>query len=76
MLEASPGHNATVLLALAWTGGTPVNNMMGKDTKLPPPATAFSVPAITPAKKRTMACLRCKRSRVDHLTGGAAPALD
>jgi len=40
-----PGHNATVLVALAWMGETPMLIMAGKDRKEPPPATAFSRPA-------------------------------
>jgi hypothetical protein len=32
-----------------------VNNSAGKDTKLPPPAIEFRIPAITAAKNRKMA---------------------
>jgi hypothetical protein len=45
---------------LACTAGIPVNSRTGKETKLPPPATAFSVPAIAAAKKRRMAWLKGK----------------
>ena len=61
---ASPGHRATVLVALASTGGTPTKSIMGNERKLPPPATAFSVPAITPVKNKRMACLKCKYQRI------------
>ena len=61
MLAANPGHSATVLVALASTAGTPVTNSAGNEIKVPPPATAFSVPPITAAKNRKMAWLKCKR---------------
>ena len=35
-----PGHRVTVLVALASTGGTPINNLIGKEMKLSPPARA------------------------------------
>src|SRR6516164_5190435 len=60
VLAARPGHRATVLVALAGTAGTRVKSRAGKDTKVPPPARAFSVPAIAAAKNRRMAWLRCK----------------
>ena len=60
MLAARPGHNATVFVALAGIAGTLVNRRAGKETKLPPPATAFKVPAIAAAKNRRIACRRCK----------------
>lgn len=59
-VAARPGHNATVLVALASTPGMPVNISAGKETKLPPPAMEFSIPAITAAKKRKMAWVKCK----------------
>ena len=37
-----------MLVALAGTGGTPVKSNVGKEMKLPLPATAFSAPAIAP----------------------------
>ena len=49
-----------MLVALAGTAGTREKSRAGKDTKVPPPATAFSVPAIAAAKNRRMAWLRCK----------------
>jgi len=62
VLAAKPGHKATVFVAFAGTAGTRVNNRTGKETKLPPPATAFKVPAIAAAKNRRMAWLKCKLS--------------
>jgi len=55
VLAANPGQSATVLVALASTAGTRMNNSAGKEMKLPPPAIAFSVPAIPAAKNRMMA---------------------
>jgi len=43
-----------VLVALACTAGTPVARSDGNETKVPPPATAFSVPAIAAAKNKKM----------------------
>jgi len=40
---------------LASTAGMPVNSSTGNEIKLPPPATAFNVPAIAAAKKSRMA---------------------
>ncbi len=45
---------------MATTAGTRVKSKAGKETKLPPPATAFSVPAIAAAKNRKMAWLKCR----------------
>jgi hypothetical protein len=59
VLAAKPGHSATVLVALASTAGTPVNSRTGNETKLPPPATAFSVPAIAAAKNSKMGWVKC-----------------
>jgi hypothetical protein len=50
-----------VLVALAGTGGTPVNISAGKATKLPPPATALMAPPSAPAKKRKMALVVVKK---------------
>jgi hypothetical protein len=55
-----------------------VNSRRGKETKLPPPATALSVPAIAAAKKRRMAWVKCKllfirkteNPRSESLAGG------
>ena len=44
-----PGHRATVLVALAWMGGTPMLSRAGNDRKDPPPATEFKSPAISEA---------------------------
>src|SRR5260370_33949293 len=60
VLAAKPGHSATVLVALATTAGTRVKSKAGKETKLPPPATALSVPAIAAAKNSSVASLKCK----------------
>ena len=42
-------------MALACTGGTPVNNSAGNEMKLPPPANAFRIPAIPATKNRKSA---------------------
>lgn len=60
MLAANPGHRATVLVAFASTAGRPKNSRTGKEIKLPPPATALSVPAIAAATNSRMAWLKCK----------------
>jgi hypothetical protein len=44
-----PGHNATVFVALACTGGTPIPSIAGNEMKLPPPAIAFITPAMVDA---------------------------
>lgn len=62
VLAANPGHRATVFVAFAGTGGTPLNSNTGNDTKLPPPATAFSVPAMTAPKNSRIAWLILKRT--------------
>src|SRR6266567_504830 len=51
-LATEPGHNATVLVALAWMGCTPAKIRLGKVRKLPPPATELSAPPSTAAMKR------------------------
>src|ERR1700761_1282256 len=51
-----PGNSATVLVALAAIGGSPTRTMIGKETNEPPPATAFIVPAIRPARTRREKC--------------------
>src|SRR5208283_1408552 len=57
VLAVTPIQSATVLVALAAMGATPVNMSAGKAMKLPPPATALSAPPIAPAKNRkTMVC--------------------
>ncbi len=45
-----PGRAATVLVALAATTGTPLATKAGKVMKVPPPATAFSIPPKNPAQ--------------------------
>ena len=59
-LQTSPVHNATVLVALAGIGGTPVNSRVGNAMKLPPPATAFITPAINAAPNSRTAFRRLK----------------
>ncbi len=44
-----PGQSATVLVALAWMGGTPMAIIAGKEMKEPPAAIAFIAPAINEA---------------------------
>ena len=52
-VEASvPGHNAMVLVGLAFTGGMPGNSRAGKAIKPPPPATEFIAPPATAAENR------------------------
>src|SRR5215469_6388042 len=58
MLATCPGQRATVLLAFAFTGGMPRNSNVGKETKLPPPATALIAPARSAAKNRIVAWKR------------------
>ena len=45
-LDRLAGQSATVLLALAITGGMPAARSAGKEKKVPPPARAFMPPAI------------------------------
>ena len=59
-LAVVPTQSATVLVALAAMGATPLNIKAGKATKLPPPATAFSAPPRAPAKNRKIAVCRPK----------------
>src|SRR5271154_3554212 len=61
-LAVVPTQSASVFVALAGTGGTPVNNSAGNATKLPPPATALIAPPIAPAKKRKMALCKFKQT--------------
>jgi len=39
MLPSEPGQIATVLVALAVTGGSPSQTSAGKESSVPPPAT-------------------------------------
>src|SRR5205823_14492826 len=50
MLAREPGHSATVDVAFAGIGSTPVNISAGNEKKLPPPATEFSIPASVAAE--------------------------
>src|SRR5271155_5306993 len=59
-LAVVPTQSAKVFVALAGTGGTPVNKSAGNATKLPPPATALIAPPIAPAKNRNMALCKFK----------------
>jgi hypothetical protein len=49
-----PGHSASVLVALACTGGTPMPSIAGKEMKEPPPAMAFITPAMSDATTSQM----------------------
>lgn len=49
-LKTRPVQRATVFVAFAGTGGTPLNRRAGKAIKLPPPATAFRAPPSRAAK--------------------------
>ena len=53
MLATCPGQSATVLVALAFTGGMPMKSSEGNETKLPPPATELMAPARKAAGKKT-----------------------
>ena len=44
-----PGQRATVLVALAWIGGTPIAIIAGKEMNDPPAASAFITPAMNEA---------------------------
>ncbi|GAB3812132.1 hypothetical protein GCM10027605_53370 [Micromonospora zhanjiangensis] len=48
-LDAYPGNTATELLTFAGTGGNPIAINAGNEISEPPPATAFTVPAASPA---------------------------
>src|SRR5208282_1509425 len=61
-LAVVPTQSANVLVALAGTGGTPVNKSAGNATKLPPPATALMAPPNAPAKKRNMTLWKFKQT--------------
>src|SRR5437763_8030451 len=50
------GQIATVLVAFAVTGDSPSQISVGKDTKVPPPATALIIPAVKPAPKDRAEC--------------------
>jgi hypothetical protein len=44
MLPTVPGHNATVLVALAVIGGTPSHMSAGNVSRVPPPAIELTAP--------------------------------
>src|SRR5664280_2532129 len=51
-LESVPGHSAAVLVALARIAGWPSATRVGKEIRLPPPATELTMPATSAATKR------------------------
>jgi hypothetical protein len=51
MLLSAPGHSATVLVALAMSGGTPSATMDGKVRSVPPPAMEFTMPPTAAATR-------------------------
>src|SRR5580692_9255357 len=58
-----PGHRATVLVALAWTGNIFMLSMAGKRRKEPPPATALSTPARKAATVSQNQCQSMNKGR-------------
>jgi hypothetical protein len=52
------------LVALAFTGGIPTNNSVGKEMKLPPPATELMAPAEMAAASRIGQCAMCIRRKL------------
>ncbi len=67
-LAVTPVQRASVLVAFAGIGGTPVKSSAGNEMKLPPPATALSAPPKMPAKNKKMACWRIKPKGVSQKT--------
>jgi hypothetical protein len=53
-----------VFVALAGTGATPVKRSVGKEMKLPPPATALSALATAPTTQSKMAWWMVKGIRL------------
>src|SRR5436189_6087480 len=49
MPPMNPGHNATLLVTFAATGGIPSAVITGNEISVPPPATAFTAPAASAA---------------------------
>src|SRR5207244_4856933 len=68
LLAVTPVQMASVLVAFAGIGGTPVKSSAGNEMKLPPPATALSAPPRMPAKNKKMACWRIKPKGVSQKT--------
>ena len=71
-LARYPGHTATELVKLAGFGGSPIASSAGNVTSDPPPATALTVPAASPAPSNSptferfialSARLRCRCGR-------------
>src|ERR1700740_704004 len=75
-LAVTPIQSASVLVALAATGPTPVNSSAGKAMKLPPPATALSAPPKIPAANKKMACGRVKAVFVSRMSRPTPPLAD
>src|SRR5688500_9188370 len=50
MLPNEPGHNATVLVALAESGGLPSQTIAGNVRSVPPPAIEFTAPPASAAR--------------------------
>ena len=76
-----PTQSATVLVALAAMGATPLNRSAGKAMKLPPPATALSAPPSTPATKRKRMVCSAKyqvvpQRRKKEWSGGPLPTTE
>ena len=71
----TPTQSATVLVALAAIGATPLNSRAGKAIKLPPPATALSAPPRAPATKRKIAVSRPKY-KMYHVWGAKKAPLE
>src|SRR6266852_6350656 len=74
-LAVTPNHSASVFVAFAATGATPVNSNTGNAMKLPPPATALSAPPKTPAANRKIACGRVKSAFYHEFAGALHFAL-
>ena len=51
MLPKAPGHNATVLVAFATSGGTPSQTIAGNVSSVPPPAIELTAPPTAAARK-------------------------
>jgi hypothetical protein len=58
MLPAVPITSPTVLVAFAITGGVPHIKSTGNVKSVPPPATAFTAPAVHPAAMRARSSRR------------------